>query len=81
MPIVVDTSYSTKELVKSFSERHLQYYRETDSFLIKRKIHIIQCDEMVRSDIIITKDTDIDVLINNFELAEETLISDRHLSM
>ena len=68
--IVVDTSYSTKgELVKKFLRETFTILSETDSFFNKRKIHIIQCDEMVHSDIIITKDTDIDVLINNFELA------------
>lgn len=67
--IVVDTSYSTSgELVKKFLRETFTILSETDSFFAKRKIHIIQCDEMVQSDITITGDTDIDVLINNFEL-------------
>ena len=51
--IVVDTSYSTKgELVKKFLRETFTILSETDSFFNKRKIHIIQCDEMVHSDIV-----------------------------
>ena len=68
--IVVDTSYSTSgELVKKFLRETFTILSETDSFFKKRKIHIIQCDELVHSDITVTGDTDIDILINNFELA------------
>ena len=68
--IVVDTSYSTSgELVKKFLRETFTILSETDSFFRKRKIHIIQCDELVHSDITVTGDTDIDILINNFELA------------
>lgn len=69
LAIVVDTSYSTSgELVKRFLKETFTILAETDSFFRKRRLHIIQCDEAVQSDITVTGDTDIDALINNFEL-------------
>lgn len=68
--IVVDTSYSTSgELVKKFLKETFTILSETDNFFKRRKIHIIQCDEEVHSDITVTKDTDTDALVNNFELS------------
>lgn len=53
--IAIDTSMSCSgELVRHFLEETLSILRESESFFRKVNIHIIQCDDMVRSDMVIT---------------------------
>lgn len=53
--IVLDTSMSCKgELVQKFLEETYQILKETESYFRKIQIHILQCDEQVRRDTVIT---------------------------
>ena len=53
--IVIDTSYSTNgPLVQKFLEETFQIIQERDSFFHKSQIRIIQCDNQVHSDTIIS---------------------------
>ncbi len=53
--IVIDTSMSCSgELVRRFLEETYCILRETDCFFRKVNIHIIQCDDRLRSDVVIT---------------------------
>lgn len=52
--IVIDTSMSCKEgLVKRFLEETYEVLSQTESFFKRMRIHIIQCDEQVQSDVLI----------------------------
>lgn len=52
--IVIDTSMSCKgELVERFLEETLSVLSETESFFKRTRIHILQCDEAVQSDVLI----------------------------
>ncbi len=52
--IVIDTSMSCKEgLVKRFLEETYDVLSQTDNFFKRMRIHIIQCDERVQSDVLI----------------------------
>lgn len=52
--IVIDTSMSCKgELVRRFLEETCQVLSETESFFRNARIHILQCDERVQSDVLI----------------------------
>lgn len=67
--IVIDTSYSTNgPLVKHFLEETFQIIRQRDSFFQKSHIRIIQCDNSVHADTIITSQEDIEQLLKNFSL-------------
>ena len=53
--IVIDTSMSCSgELVRHFLEETYKILSEAESFFRKVNIHIIQCDDQVRSDVVIT---------------------------
>ena len=67
--IVIDTSYSTSgALVQKFLEETFQILQEKNSFFSKSHIRLIQCDNEVRSDTVITGSDDIRHLLQNFEL-------------
>ena len=67
--IVIDTSYSTSgPLVKRFLEETFQIIRQRDSFFQKSHIRIIQCDNQVHTDTVITSAEDIARLLKNFSL-------------
>ena len=52
--IVIDTSMSCKEgLVKRFLEETYDVLSQTENFFKRMRIHIIQCDERVQSDVLI----------------------------
>lgn len=54
--IIIDTSYSTKgELVESFLKETFSILCQEESFFRKAKLHVIQCDEKIQEDIVITK--------------------------
>lgn len=53
--IVIDTSMSCRgELVKNFLEQTYAILCESESFFTKIRIHILQCDDKVRQDKVIT---------------------------
>ena len=67
--VVVDTSYSTSgELVQGFLKETFHLLRQEDSFFHHVHIHIIQCDDKVQSDTLITSDADLERLFKNFTL-------------
>lgn len=68
--VAVDTSYSTSgELIKNFLKETFTLLTEQDSFFSKCMIHIIQCDEQVQMDEVITDSDKIDEVLNRFIIA------------
>ena len=67
--VVIDTSYSTSgELVKNFLKETFTILSEENSFFKKCRLHVIQCDDDVRSDIVISDRNELSRMINSFEL-------------
>ena len=67
--IVIDTSYSTSgDLVKHFLEKTFEIIRDRDSFFRESRIHIIQCDDRVRADHVISREEEIEPLLAQFDL-------------
>jgi predicted metal-dependent peptidase len=67
--IVIDTSMSCKgELVKRFLEETYSVLSETESFFHKVKIHMIQCDEKVQQDQVITKREELKAYMEHFQV-------------
>lgn len=67
--VVVDTSYSTDgELVKNFLKETFRILTEADSFFHQCHIRIIQCDDAVRMDEVITNRKELEQLIQQFTL-------------
>ena len=67
--IVIDTSYSTSgSLVRSFLTKTFALLKSRDSFFSESRIHIIQCDNMVQTDHLICRPSDLDALLKDFEL-------------
>lgn len=70
--IVVDTSMSCSgELVKKFLEETYAVLRAQNSFFHKVNIHIIQCDEQVRSDRKIENEDELRAYMDKLELIGE----------
>lgn len=58
--IAIDTSMScSEELVQIFLEQTYAILKESESFFKKVRIHLIQCDSRVQSDVIITSEADL----------------------
>lgn len=67
--VVIDTSYSTSgELVKNFLKETFTVLSEESSFFRKCKLHVIQCDDDVRSDDIISDTDELNKMIASFEI-------------
>lgn len=67
--IVIDTSYSTSgELVKAFLRETLDILMETEHFFQGSRIHIIQCDDRVQSDQVVTTSEQLDQVLQSFHL-------------
>lgn len=67
--IAIDTSYSTSgELVKNFLKKTLEILNERENFFKNARVRIIQCDDLVRDDIIIDRDYKLDKLFSDFSL-------------
>ena len=67
--IVIDVSMSCSgELVKTFLEQTYSVLTESESYLKKVNIHILQCDEQVRSDRKITSRKELEEYMEHFEL-------------
>lgn len=67
--IVIDTSMSCKgELVKRFLEETFTILHEGDSFFRHINVHIIQCDEKVQQDKVITSLEEFDAYMEEFTI-------------
>ncbi|QHQ63741.1 metallopeptidase [Anaerocolumna sedimenticola] len=67
--IAIDTSLSCSgELVREFLEQTYTVLKESESYFRKINIHIIQCDEEVRSDRKITSQEELKDYMDHFEL-------------
>lgn len=65
--IVIDTSMSCSgELVRRFLEETYDVLCEADSYFRKTNIHIIQCDEQVQDDRLITERREMEEYMENF---------------
>lgn len=67
--IVIDTSMSCSgELVRRFLEETYDVLSETESYFKKVHMHIIQCDDKVQSDAVITGPDELRHYMENFEI-------------
>lgn len=67
--IVIDTSMSCKaELVQKFLEETYSILSQAESFYRRFRIHIIQCDERVQSDVVIEKLQQLREYMEHFEV-------------
>lgn len=67
--IVIDTSMSCSgELVRSFLEQTYEVLSEVENFFTKVNIHVIQCDEKVQNDRIITCQKELKEYMEHFEI-------------
>lgn len=67
--IAIDTSMSCKEeLIKKFLEETVSILSKSESFFRKRKIHIIQCDDKIQSDVVVSDEKDLREYIEHFEV-------------
>lgn len=67
--IVIDTSYSTSgKLVEQFLRETVDILLQSDSFFADSVIRILQCDNQVRSDIVITEKKQLSVFLEQFQL-------------
>ncbi|MCR5798380.1 MAG: leucine-rich repeat protein [Eubacterium sp.] len=67
--IAVDTSYSTSgELIRNFLKETFTLLSDESNYFRNFRIHIIQADEKVQSDSVITSVRDIDGIFDNFEI-------------
>ena len=67
--IVIDTSYSTSgELVRAFLRETLDILMETEHFFQGSRIHIIQCDDQVQLDQVVTTSEQLEQVLQSFHL-------------
>lgn len=67
--IAVDTSMSCKEeLIRKFLEQTYSVLSESESFFRKIRVHIIQCDDKVQSDVVIHNQEEMERYMEQFEI-------------
>lgn len=67
--IVVDTSYSTSgELIQGFLRETLDILSRQNSFFYFSRIRILQCDEQVQKDDVVTEKDQLETLFENFQV-------------
>lgn len=67
--IVLDTSYSTSgELISNFLEETYGVLSHAGSFSKQTKIRILQCDDQVRREEIVTSKAELEALLNGFSI-------------
>lgn len=67
--IAVDTSLSCSgELVKRFLEETYDVLSESESYFRKVHVHIIQCDDRIQSDVVVTGPEDLKEYMEHFEI-------------
>ena len=82
--IVLDTSYSIDEnLAKRFISNTYSILSTSNMFYKSCKVHIIQCDDRIRKDDVISNQNEMDRLFEFIfsNRGEATLILDRYLVM
>jgi predicted metal-dependent peptidase len=69
LALVVDTSYSTSgELVRAFLSETYALLKQRENFFHRMVLHIIQADNTVQKDDLITNEAELIRVMNNFEL-------------
>ncbi len=67
--IVVDTSYSTSgDLVKAFLQETFDILMEKEHFFADSRIHVIQCDDRIQTDQLITNEKELESLLQSFTI-------------
>lgn len=67
--LVIDTSMSCSgELVRRFLEETYSVLKEGESYFKKINVHIIQCDDKVRSDVVITDKNQMEEYMEHFTI-------------
>ena len=68
--IAIDTSYSTKgEMVKHFLEEALAILADKGAFFSKCRVHIIECDDRIRKDLLIEDAEEMERYRERFEVS------------
>lgn len=69
LALVIDTSYSTSgELVRAFLAETYTLLKERENFFHRMNLHLIQADNAVRQDTLITSEDELIRAMNHFEL-------------
>lgn len=68
--IVIDTSGSTSgELVQGFLRETLEILSRRNNFFHTARIRILQCDEKIQQDLLVTREEQLEELFSHFELS------------
>lgn len=68
--IAIDTSYSTKgEMVKRFLEETLAILQNKEAFCSKCRVHIVECDDRIRKDILVENAEEMEHYRQRFEVS------------
>ena len=68
--IAIDTSYSTKgEMVKRFLEETLAILQNKEAFFSKCRVHIVECDDRIRKDILVENAEEMEHYRQKFEVS------------
>ena len=68
--IAIDTSYSTKgEMVKRFLEETLAILQNKEAFFSKCRVHIVECDDRIRKDILVENAEEMEHYRQRFEVS------------
>ena len=68
--IAIDTSYSTKgEMVKRFLEEALAILADKEAFFTKCRVHIIECDDRIRKDLLVEGAEEMERYRERFEVS------------
>ena len=68
--IAIDTAYSTKgEMVKRFLEEALAILQNKEAFFSKCRVHIVECDDRIRKDILVENAEEMEHYRQRFEVS------------
>ncbi len=68
--IAIDTSYSTKgEMVKRFLEETIAILQNKEAFFSKCRVHIVECDDRIRKDILVENAEEMEHYRQRFEVS------------
>ena len=68
--IAIDTAYSTKgEMVKRFVEEALAILQNKEAFFSKCRVHIVECDDRIRKDILVENAEEMEHYRQRFEVS------------
>ena len=68
--IAIDTSYSTKgEMVKRFLEETLAILQDKEAFFSKCRVHIVECDDRIRKDLLVENAEEMEHYRERFEVS------------